>query len=442
VACTDDPSKPLIGYQAPVRGGNSTWRLQVPTFADELSAQTTPRPRAVTVSLKERTAMTMAGRQADAATWLNASGKTWVTTTEYTSKPVPFVERFTTANPVEAELSGTWTLTLPTSAYSFTDDAPGEAPLSGWTRTFPHPLKVGTSGSFAAWDESPFSDAYLGRMAEAAVDDFQLGRGEGIDFLAVSFSALDLVGHDFGPRSFEVQDVLVRLDQTVGHLLAHLDEQVGPGNYVVALTADHGVAPIPEQVKEEGEDAGRVLAGDILHAAERSLVSRLGTDASAGRFSGTDIYLPSATLEKLTVNRVAIDAVLGAIRRVPGIAQAYWTPDLPAALQSGDRLRRAAALNFYPGRSGDIMVIPKPNWSLTSSPPTMGVGGTTHGTPYPYDQRVPVLLMGAGIRQGQYKRAITPADIAPTFAVLCGITMSHADGKPLTEALAAVTPVK
>jgi predicted AlkP superfamily pyrophosphatase or phosphodiesterase len=438
VPCTDDPSKPLIGYQAPVRGGNSASRLQAPTFSDELRAQTTPAPRVVTLSIKDRTAITLAGRQADAATWLSTSEKTWVTSTAYTSTPVPFVERFTKANPVESELSNTWSLTLPAGAYKFADDAIGEQPISGWTKTFPHPLKVGTAGSFAAWDESPFSDAYLERMAVAAVDEYQLGRGAGIDLLAISFTALDLVGHDFGPRSFEVQDVLVRLDQTIGRLLAHLDARVGRSNYVVALTADHGVAPIPEQVKEAGDDAGRVLASDVLRAAERSLITSLGTGTSTGRFAGTDIYLPAATLEKLNAARPAVEAMLGAIRRVPGVAEAFWTSDLPAARQDADRLKRAAALSFFPGRSGDVMVIPKPNWSFTSSQPTMGGGGTTHGTPNAYDQRVPLLLMGSGIKPGLYKRAVTPADVTPTLAALCGITMPLADGKPLAEAM--VTP--
>jgi predicted AlkP superfamily pyrophosphatase or phosphodiesterase len=440
MGCTEDPSTPLIGYQAPAKGGNSAWRLQVPTFSDELRAQTTPAPRVVTMSIKDRTAIVLAGRQADAATWLSASEKTWVTSTTYTSTPVPFVERFTKASPVEAELPETWNLTLPASAYAFTDEGIGEHPLSGWTKTFPHPLKVGTTGSFAAWDESPFSDAYLGRMAEAAVDEYQLGRGAGIDLLAISFTALDLVGHDFGPRSFEVQDLLVRLDQTIGRLLAHLDERVGKDNYVVALSADHGVAPIPEQVKEAGEDAGRVLAVDVLRATEKSLATSLGTGTSAGRFSGTDIYLPPATLERLTADRPAIDAMLEAIRRVPGVAEAFWTPGLPGARQASDPIKRAAALNFFPGRTGDVMVIPKPNWSFTGSQPTMGGGGTTHGTPAAYDQRVPVVLMGAGIKPGQYKRAVTPADVTPTLAVLCGITMPRADGRRLAEALVTAPP--
>ena len=145
---------------------------------------------------------------------------------------MPFVASFVKAHPIEAYFGKTWSKLLPESAYLHEDDGIGEQPGPKGTNRFPHPLSgAGNTPDahfYDAWEQSPFSDAYLGQMAEAAVDALKLGQGAGTDYLAISFSALDLVGHDFGPRSHEVQDVLARLDRTLGSLLAHLDRRVGP----------------------------------------------------------------------------------------------------------------------------------------------------------------------------------------------------------------------
>jgi predicted AlkP superfamily pyrophosphatase or phosphodiesterase len=150
---------------------------------------------------------------------------------------------------VTADFDKVWERILPPGAYQYEDDAAGEGTPDGGTRTFPHPLGVPggkpDAAFFSRWQRSPYADEYLGRMAVAAIDALQLGRADSTDFLGVSFSALDVVGHAFGPRSHEVQDMLVRLDRTIGTLLEHLDSTVGTGNYALGLSADHGVADIP-----------------------------------------------------------------------------------------------------------------------------------------------------------------------------------------------------
>jgi predicted AlkP superfamily pyrophosphatase or phosphodiesterase len=396
----------------------------------------------VTFSLKARSAIMLAGHRADAVTWHDGRTGAWLTSSAYSSSPVTFVERFLKEHPVEADFGKSCSRALREDAYLFPDAGFGEKPPAEWNSTFPHILKGASDKPDAAfyklWEESPFSDAYLGQMAAAAVDALGLGKGRGTDFLGVSFTALDYVGHDFGPFSQEVQDLVFRLDATLGALLAHLDRVVGPGNYVVALTGDHGVAPIPEQMSREGLDAGWVSDTDVIERVEKALEPLLGPGRHVARMEYTDLHLLPETYQKLQDNPKAMQSVIEAILSVPGVARVLWGKALRERQPSGDPAIRAAQLSYFPGRSGELIIVPKPYWVLTRI-----VGGVpttqaaNHSSFYAYDQRVPVLLMGREIRRGEYFTAATPADIAPTLAFLCGITLARSDGRVLAEEIAS-----
>jgi predicted AlkP superfamily pyrophosphatase or phosphodiesterase len=441
VGCTDDPKATIVSYGTPIHGGYSTARLLVPTFADELRAQLPVQPRIATFSIKERTAVVLAGARADVVTWFDTGARSLATSSVYASEPVPFVQRFLKAKPIERDFGKSWVRALPAHRYLYEDAGRAEKPPSFWTSTFPHQLD-GNSGKpgddyYDAWESSPYSDAYLGELAEAAVDGLELGRGPGTDFLAISFTALDLVGHDFGPSSHEVQDVLVRLDRTIGSLLAHLDRAVGPANYVLALTGDHGSAPIPEQVIAKGINGGRLGMALIVERTEKVLQQAFGPGKYVARLMASDLYLAPGVADKLRSDPTVRGAVLNAISAVPGVSRVFFGDALVGLRPTEDRDRLAAALSYYPGRSGDIIIVPRPYWFFVSGDGSKQTGSAaTHGSPYDYDQRVPIILFGAGIKGGRYLRAVTPADIAPTLAVLCGITLASADGQPLIEALA------
>ena len=280
VACTADPAAAPLTYGDPATGAYGPARLLIPTLADEMRAQMTGPTRVVTMSMKARTAIMLAGHRGDAVTWLNPASHGLMTSSAYAAEPVPFIAQFVKANPIKATFGKDWSLLLPPNRYAFADEAEGEGPPAYWTRTFPHAIRgkgdTPDTSYYGAWEESPYSDAYLGQMAGAAIDSMRLGQGPGTDFLGVSFSALDLVGHDFGPRSLEVQDLLAHLDWTIGVLLTHLDRTVGAGRYVVALSADHGVAPIPEQMKAHGVDAGRQGTKAAVEAVQKSLETAFG----------------------------------------------------------------------------------------------------------------------------------------------------------------------
>lgn len=433
VACSDQATATGVSYGAPVAAGNGPDRLLIPTLTDELRANSQGPTRVVTMSVKARTAVMLAGRRAESVTWYSPDARGLVTSSFYTKEPVPFVTAFTRAHPIEADFDVPWTRALPVERYRFQDDGAGEEPAPYWKATFPHPFKgeVSDKDAWAAWESSPHSDRYLGRLATAAVDALKLGQGAGTDFLGVSFSALDLVGHDFGPESHEVQDLMVRLDETIGRMLDHLDRTVGPANYIVALTADHGVALIPEGTTASGLDAGRLPGTTVVKAAQNALQRALGAAEYKVRLQGTELYVEPAVLERLKANPQAVGHVVQSVRDVPGIAAAYFAESLATAAAAGDRDARAALLSHRPGRSGHFIVLPRPHWFYG----TPGAGGTSHGTPYGYDQHVPVVLFGAGIKPGEYLRPATPADIAPTLAFLAGVTMSRPDGEVLVEAL-------
>jgi predicted AlkP superfamily pyrophosphatase or phosphodiesterase len=437
VPCTEDLRAPLVSYGRPVKGGESPWALRVPTLADELRAQLPTAPRIVTASLKARTAVMLAGRRADAATWFDDEGE-WVTSTTYAKAPVPFVQRVVDAHPMARELEAVWAPALAPEAYLFRDAGTGERPPPGWTSSFPHPLAPPTPSATEAaryerWDRSPYADDYLGRLAEAAVDDLKLGRGPGLDYLAISFSALDRIGHRFGPYSHEVQDTLVRLDRTIGRLLDHVDRTVGRANYVVALTSDHGVAPIAEQTQEQGLAAGRVSTTGTADAVSAALEPFLGPGKHVARMVYTDLYFAPGVYRQLQAKPDALRAAIDALLATEGISRVYRKEDLIGGAETIDPTRRAAELSYVDDRSGDLIVVPRPYYYTSSD-------ATTHGTAYHYDARVPVILAGQGIRRGEYLTPATPADVAPTLAFLAGITMSAAEGRVLTEALAPPAP--
>jgi hypothetical protein len=419
--------------------------LRVPAFADELRFQTGAATRVVTFSLKARAALMMGGHKADAATWFEGDG--WVTSDVYGT--LPFMEAYAKAHPVKEDYGKTWTLSLPQSAYFYDEKAVGAMPPSGWGLTFPHSLRGKNAGSepdegfYGQWAMSPFADTYLTKLAETAIDQLGLGKGGGTDYLGVSYSSTDFVGHSFGPQSWEVQDMYVRLDKDLGDLLKHLDEKVGTDNYVVALSADHGVVPTPESMAQTGADAGELHIPDVQQKLEDTLKTFGYGSPTVARIASADVYFAPGVYEKLKAEPAALNAVMEAIRLVPGVADVYRAEELTGRPATNSPIRAAESNSYFPGRSGDLVIVPKPYWLVVSSPSGKARDyGTGHGTPYYYDQRVPVLLMGWGIQKGEYFGAVTPADIAPTLAALCGITLSTHDGRVLGEALAkkSITP--
>jgi len=427
--CTADPQATVVSYGTAQTTSESAHFLKVPTFADIM--RTEHGAHVATVALKARSAIMLAGHGSDATTWLSDSLDGWMTSSAFTPAPVPAVQAFVSRERIDADAGKTWSRLLPAPRYAETDDGLGEAPPDGWTRTFPHALDAVANARYRnQWERSPYADAYVGRFAAALVDGLGLGRHDATDVLGISFSSPDLVGHAFGPDSQEIHDMYAHLDRTIGALLDHLDAAVGHDNYVVALSADHGVTRIPEQALAAGADAGRLDPTAIHSAIEARAHEVAGEGKFVAAVTGNDIYFEPGMYERLTATPQAIDGVLQRLRELPGIAAAFRSEDVRDATGSTDRLRRAAALGYVAGRSGDIVIAPKPGWMFFAT-------GATHGTSSDDDQRVPVIFYGAGVKRGVFTTPATPADVAPTLAALAGVSMPHVDGHVLADALAA-----
>jgi predicted AlkP superfamily pyrophosphatase or phosphodiesterase len=427
MTCTEDPRTSNIGYLGPVVTGDSAYRLQVPTLTDELRAKRAAH--VATLALKDRSAIMLAGHGGDAVTWIGESIDSWQTSQAYSAAPVEAVKSFVAANRIAADFGKTWSRLLPTARYKTADDGVGEAPPLGWSATFPHVL-TGTSGKadaayFAQWQRSPFANEYIGRFAATLVESLKLGRHDGIDVFAVSFSTPDLVGHAFGPDSQEVQDIYAHLDRTLSVLFARLDDVVGRDKWIAALSADHGVSSIPERLSADGKDAGRISPAAIANAAEERLGAVLGSGPHVALAAGNELFFHKAAYAAVQSSPDLLRSVMKGIAGVPGVRKVLRGDDVRDASGSSDALLRAAALSYVPGRSGDLIVVPKAGWMFASR-------GTTHGSSSEDDSRVPILFMGRGIRPGRYDEAATPADIAPTLAALCGLTLSHAEGRRLS----------
>lgn len=438
VTCTLDPKAANIAYGgATTPNGDSAWRMRVPAFAEELRFQSGGATRVVTFSLKARAAITMAGHKADAVIWFENGA--WMTSSLFGT--MPFVESFAKVHQMQSDWGKTWSLSLPQSSYLYDEKATGAVAPGGWDLTFPHPLRGNPDSSgpdavfYAQWATSPYADTYLTKMAEEAVDQLGLGKSGGTDFLGISYSSVDYVGHAFGPRSWEIQDVLIRLDKDLDELFKHLDAKVGRGNYVVALSADHGAVPTPEDMQKTGADAGVLHVPEISEKIEKALEPFNYTKPALARVASTEVYFSPGTYDRLKSDPAAMRAVLDGIRSVPGVADVYRAEEVQDRPVTSP-IRMSEAASYFPGRSGDLLIVPKPYyliaWSLPDKPRDFGTG---HGTPYYYDQHVPVLLMGWGIEPGEYFGRVTPADIAPTLAALCGVTLSSPDGHVLSEAL-------
>jgi predicted AlkP superfamily pyrophosphatase or phosphodiesterase len=429
VRCTEDASLrdwPIGGEPRAEGPGDGPGRLLSATLADVL--RFSRDARVAVFSIKARSAITLAGQRADAIAWLADDGR-WTTSSHYGPAPGFLVELAKTVGPA-ADAGRAWERRLALDRYFGVDASPWERPPDGWDVELPHGIAAqGEPGLVGQWKTSPFADAAVARLALGAVRELELGSDpRRVDLLAVGFSALDAVGHAFGPESHEVQDLLFHLDATLGELIDGLDANVGAGNWVLGLSADHGVAPIPERVSDAGLEAGRISPSAIAREVEAALAAVLGPGRRVAGATHTDLYFEPGGWEALRDSPAARAAALTAILAVPGVERVYTREQLISGPDELDATGRRVARSFHPERSGDLLLVWKPYWISSSA-------ATTHGTSRGYDRNVPLLLLGSEVVPGRYLAPASPVDLAPTLATLAGVTLGETDGRLLAEAL-------
>jgi hypothetical protein len=441
VNSVEDPASPLVGVSpaelgpelalAPTKGGRSPRHLQIDTLADALKARDGDRCRVVGVSAKDRAAILLSGRRGDVALWQEAGR--FISSQYYGTAVPPWVNEFNRTHPVAAFFGATWERLLPASVYEKVqgpDDAEGEENGLGLGRTFPHPINGGEAKPgrrfLVAWENTPLAAIQLGELAQCAISTERLGQHAGTDFLGVSFSSFDELGHRYGPDSHEIMDAFLRLDRVVAELLAHLDREVGLDRCAIALTGDHGVAPLPERKSASG--ALRLKLGTVDTRLRAELDARLGPGPAEGWFRRDNLsyhVTPAAAQQTGDAARVAA-AIVTALRAMPEIALAVSAEEIAADPSPKDPLRAAVRRSWNADRRRDVLFFPQP-----FIVPRDGTG-TTHGTPWDYDTRVPLIFRGPGIPAGTVRTEDVGIEhLAPTLAARAGVTMPQAQGRDL-----------
>ncbi len=414
--CCDDPAVQIVGPGTHDMG-RSPKNLLVDTLGDVLKL-TRPGSKVFGLSLKDRAAILMSGHAADGAYWLE--GGKWVTSTYYRNDLPPYLRVLNEQNADQAFVGKTWDLLYPVGEYTqyYQDDAPFEGQLPGSGRAFPHKLPD-ESGKpyYDAMTTSPFGNDYTLQAAQALVEAEQLGKRGVTDLLTLNLSSNDYVGHSFGPHSLEVQDITFRTDRQLGAFAAFIDKHLGGLPWVMAITADHGVAPIPEYALTLKIPAGRASfkGAEMQQKIETALVQSLGEPAGAGKYvlkmDEGEVYLDRG-LRELQGDKLAQaeDVAREVLLTDPLVAAVFTRHDLIGQLDA-----RGLALQFqrtcHPQRSGNVL--------FALQPYHVPKGATaTHGSPWQYDSHVPLLIRGAGVRPGRYAEKTTPASLAPTLARL------------------------
>lgn len=434
VYCASDDSYASVGTSADA-GKMSPHRMNVTTITDQLRLHTQMRGKTIAVALKDRGAVLPGGHTANAAYWFHGSNEgNWITSTYYMNELPKWVTSFNASDKVE-QYNKPWTTakTINTYIESGSDNNAYEGLLEGEaTPTFPHDLPKlwEVNGKYNLLKVTPFGNSITADFAIAAIDGEELGKDIFTDFLAVSFSSTDYVGHFYGVNSKEIQDTYIRLDADLQRLFKTLDKKVGEGEYTVFLTADHGAINVPAYLIDQKIPAGYIEFDDMKSEFEEFLNYKFGTTDIVKNFSNYQYFLDHKVIKNLGIEIVEAQEIIAkellsysAVDRVYTGQQMWqnnYTEGIPYILQNG----------YNQQRSGDVLLVLKPGVISYSKT------GSTHGSPQIYDTHVPLLFYGKGVKKGStYQRTEIP-DIAPTLASMLGIAFPNGTtGKPISEVL-------
>jgi len=397
VTSVSDDETQLIGIPSGQKG-SSARRMLSSTLGDELKMQG-QKNKVIGISIKDRSAILPAGHMADAAYWVDVKTSQWVTSTYFMDKLPKWVADVNASNPAARARGASW----------FALDAkPGDKPLCTMEKT----PGVRTCGSLEA---SPWGNELIEELAERALTEEKMGHHEGTDLLAVSFSSNDYVGHAVGPDDPAVRDISIRTDRLLGKLLDAVDKQVGLDNVIFVMTADHGVAPVPEVNQARRMPGGRLKADDIAAAIQQALEAKYGAGKWIEGGSGSTPYFDRALIAKYKATEAEVQQTAAeAVRALPHLFRVYTADQIQNGRMQDDYVGVPVRNGFYRQRSPDLIVIPEEYYQF-------GASGTTHGTPFKYDTHVPVIFMGPGIKPGHYYEKIAVNDIAPTLAAIAGV---------------------
>jgi len=433
VYCAADNTYASVGT-ASAAGQMSPKQLLTTTISDQLKLHTQSRSKVIAIALKDRGAVLPGGHTADAAYWFHGKEEgSWISSTFYMETLPSWVTQFNSKVPQQYKKP--WDLLKSEKAYtqSGSDKNNYEGAYRGETAAvFPHDLVSlwEANGAYDILKATAYGNSLTADFALAALKGENLGKGVDTDFLAISFSSTDYVGHQFGVNSREIEDTYYRLDLDLERLLKALDAQVGPGNYSLFLTADHAAVQVPTYLKDLKIPSGYFNSKVFKEKLNAYVADQFGSEDLIENISNYQVFLNRDLAAQLDINLREMQEDLAqfilqdsAVERTYTAHQMWggeYTKGIPYILQNG----------YNPKRSGDVLFVLKPaviSYSRT---------GSTHGSPQIYDTHTPLLFYGKGFKRGaSYERSEIP-DIAPTLAAMLGIAFPNGTtGKPLTQVL-------
>jgi predicted AlkP superfamily pyrophosphatase or phosphodiesterase len=403
VTSVSDPETKLVGGFG--GAGSSPKRMLVSTVGDELKIADGGKSHVIGISLKDRAAILPSGHMANGAYWFDGASGNFVSSSYYFETAPDWVKSFNDARPADRFAGATW---------------------------LDHTMPQDTDKVYAAIPSSPYGNELIEAFAERALDGEQLGKHEAPDVLAVSFSSNDYIGHEYGPDSPEVREISVRSDRLLAKLLEAIDKQVGLDNVLVVMTADHGVAPVPEVNEQRHMPGGRLTTASLAEAVQNALQPKYGKFEWITSNLETGMYLnwELIRLRKLDVAEVTRTAA-EALRHVPHVFRVFTREDLMHGQIQQDPVGRRVLNGYNAARGADLEVLLDPYWVTGAA---TGTSKASHSTPFGYDTHVPLIFMGAGIKPGRYDMAVTINDVAPTLANILDVeTPSGSVGRVLFE---------
>lgn len=437
VNCVNDPDQKVVGV-AEGNGDVSPWRMLSTTATDELKLSSQGRSKVIGVSIKDRGAVLPAGHTPDGAYWFDSKSGRFITSTYYARALPDWLERFNEQNLADRYLSREWNTLLPLNQYteSGRDETAYESAPGGKDKpVFPYDLKaLRKQNDFELLTYTPFGNDYLTELAKAAIDGEKLGDDDITDFLAISYSSTDILGHAVGPNAVEIQDMYLRLDRNIEDLLRTLDQKVGVGNYSVFLTADHGVADVAQYLRDRSIPAGYLNSSQLLKSLNEHLRNYfpnrniVETISNGQLFFDQDVFQndPKASGVELLI---ATELTINFLLKQNGIANAYSENIIRQSGYDEGGMKGMVIRGYHAKRSGDVAIVLEPGWY-----PAEKVQGTTHGSSYTYDTHVPVIFFGKGIKKGSSVQYYPITDIAPTLSLLMKIRFPNGcTGQPIKE---------
>jgi predicted AlkP superfamily pyrophosphatase or phosphodiesterase len=412
VTSVSDPTSKLVGG-IPGATGSSPRRMLVDTLGDEIKIRDGRNSRVISVSIKDRSAILPGGHMADGAYWFDPDSSHWVSSSYYMDTLPEWARRINDQHPTRRYIGGRW----------FPFGAPDESGTPFCT------MVAGAETRYCgSLEATPWGNEMIEEFAEAALEGEQLGKHSGTDVLAISYSSNDYVGHALGPDDPAVRDMSIRTDQVLGRLFEKIEQSIGAGNMLVVLTADHGVAPVPEVNQSRRMPGGRISEPFLARQMAAALTERFGPGEWLLPSPASMPYFNLKTIKQHNLDRAAVEKVAAEVAaHFPHIARVYTRSQLMSGTVPLDDISRAVSVGFYAARSGDLLVLQEPYYLFDAT-------GTSHGTPYEYDNHVPVIFMGPGIKAGVYSQKTAVNDIAPTLAQILGVAKpAGASGRVLDQ---------